>query len=200
LRRTRNSFQKGYIALHKRASGDHVWIFRRRDNNGVQRGEIFGTISQFRNLSRARAEAERLKLREKHLGADNAEKNGTITFGQLVDRYKKEQMPERYSTRHCYTSWLDVHILPRWRHSSIESVADPLNVEQWLSEVDLAPKSKGHVRCLMNILFTFAMEMETISNWSQSNGTGLYQRWNKAEVQAGDPISASGRSAAKEHS
>jgi integrase len=144
--------------LQKRASGDHVWIFRWRDRNAVHRGEIFGTISQLRNLSQARAEAERLRLREKHLGVDNAEKNGTITFGQLVERYKKEQMPDRYSTRHCYTSWLDVHILPRWGYSSIESVADPLNVEQWLSELDLAPKSKGHVRCLMNVLFTFAMK------------------------------------------
>lgn len=129
MRRTRNSFQKGYIALHKRASGDDVWIFRWRDKWGVQRGEIFGTISRLRNLSQARAEAERLRLREKYLGADNAEKNGTITFGQLVERYKKEQMPDRYSTRHSYTSWLDVHILPRWSHSSIESVADPLTVE-----------------------------------------------------------------------
>lgn len=158
MKRTRNSFQKGYISLHKRASGDHVWIFRWRDRNGVQRGEIFGTISQFRNLSRARTEAERLKLREKHLGADNARKNGTITFGELVDRYKKEQMPERYSTRHSYTSWLDVHILPRWRYSSMESVADPLAVEQWLAEIDLSPKSKGHLRGLMNILFTLAMK------------------------------------------
>ena len=44
------------------------------------------------------------------------------------------------------------------RYSSIESVADPMIVEQWLAEVDLAPKSKGHVRGLMNILFTLAMK------------------------------------------
>jgi len=135
-----------------------VWVFRWRDEGGVQRGEIFGTISQFRTLSRARAEAERLKLREKHLGAYNAEKHGTVTFGEVIERYKKEQMPDRYATRHCYTSWLDVHILPRWRNASIESVADPLTVELWLSEVNLAPKSKGHIRCLMNILFTYAMK------------------------------------------
>jgi len=158
LRRTRNSFQKGCIALHKRTSGDHVWIYRWRDKNGIRRGEIVGTISQFRNLSQARVEAERLKLREKHLGAHNAEKNGTITFGQLVERYKNERMPQRFSTKHSYTSWLDLHILPRWQYSSIESVADPLVVEQWLEDVPLSPKSKGHVRGLMNILFTMAMK------------------------------------------
>jgi hypothetical protein len=152
MRRTRNSFQNGYISQHKRASGDHVWIFRWRDKSGTQRGKIFGTLSQFRNISLARAEAERLKLREKHLGADNAEKNGTITFGELAQRYKNEQMPQRYSTKHGYTSWLDLHILPRWQYSTIEAVADSLVVEQWLAGLPLSPKSKGHVRGLMNVL------------------------------------------------
>ncbi len=158
MKRTRASFQRGCVVQDERASGDHAWLFRWRDKDGNRKSVMFGTLSQFKNLSLARAEADRLKLSEKYLARDNAEKNCTSTFGQLVERYKREQMPQRFSTKHSYTSWLDLHILPRWQYCAIETVADPMVVEQWLADVPLSPKSKGHVRGLMNILFTAAMK------------------------------------------
>jgi integrase len=38
----------------------------------------------------------------------------------------------------------------------------PLLVEEWLSELNLAPKSKGHIRSIMHILFNWAMKWELI--------------------------------------
>jgi hypothetical protein len=34
----------------------------------------------------------------------------------------------------------------------------PLLVEEWLSGLDRAPKSKGHLRSIMHILFNWAMK------------------------------------------
>ena len=38
----------------------------------------------------------------------------------------------------------------------------PLLVEEWLSELNLAPKSKGHIRSIMHIPFNWAMKWELI--------------------------------------
>ena len=53
------------------------------------------------------------------------------------------------------------HIEPKWRDFLIESIK-PLLVEDWLKKLDLAPKSKAHLKTLMHILFNAAMRWELI--------------------------------------
>ena len=49
------------------------------------------------------------------------------------------------STRRGYEVYLRKHILPKWQHAPITQLrARP--VELWLRTLDLAPKSKVHVR------------------------------------------------------
>jgi integrase len=65
-------------------------------------------------------------------------------------------MPQRYSTRRSYESWLSGHILPRWGACLLTDLqARP--VELWLTSLDLAPKSRAHVRGLVCKLWDFAM-------------------------------------------
>lgn len=45
------------------------------------------------------------------------------------------------------------HIEPKWRDFPIESIK-PLLVEDWLKKLDLAPKSKAHLKTLMHICST----------------------------------------------
>jgi len=56
-------------------------------------------------------------------------------------------MPERYSTRAAYQSNLDVHIKPRWADTPLAGVK-ALAVENWLTGLKLAPKTKAHIRGL----------------------------------------------------
>jgi integrase len=65
--------------------------------------------------------------------------------------------------RLCTTrrSWLTHHVQPKWGSVLIRNVK-PLLVEEWLSGLDLAPKSKGHIRSIMHILFNWAMKWELI--------------------------------------
>jgi integrase len=83
------------------------------------------------------------------------------TVATLVDQYRTEKMPTRHDTRGGYESWLRVYILPKWGGSSITDLqARP--VELWLEPLPLAPKSKVHIRGILNALWNFAMWKQAI--------------------------------------
>jgi len=74
----------------------------------------------------------------------------------LVEQYRAEKMPTRFSTRRGYNAWLKNHIVPKWGACEITSVqARP--VELWLQSLALTPKSRAHIRGLLGILWDFAM-------------------------------------------
>jgi integrase len=78
------------------------------------------------------------------------------TVATLVERYRAERMPTRYSTRRGYESWLKCHVVPRWGAHTITDV-QPRDVELWLASLTLAPKSKAEVRASLGRLWDFAM-------------------------------------------
>lgn len=76
--------------------------------------------------------------------------------GELVPQYRIEKMPQRASTRRGYEVYLQKHILPKWQDAELtELQARP--VELWLQSLDLAPKSKVHIRGLLRVLWDYAM-------------------------------------------
>jgi integrase len=79
-----------------------------------------------------------------------------LTVAALVEHYRSERMPTRYSTRRSYNVWLDRHVLPRWGALPITAMqAQP--VELWLRSLLLAARSKAEIRALMGRLFDCAM-------------------------------------------
>ena len=78
------------------------------------------------------------------------------TVRSLVEQYRVEKMPKRHDTRKGYESWLRVFIMPKWGDSRItELQARP--VELWLEALDIAPKSRVHIRGILNNLWNYAM-------------------------------------------
>lgn len=74
----------------------------------------------------------------------------------LIEEYRKEKMPKRCSTRRGYEIWLKNYIGPRWDDVLITDMqARP--VELWLDTLQLAPKSKLHIRGLLRLLWEYAM-------------------------------------------
>ena len=84
-----------------------------------------------------------------------------ITFGGLVERYKLDKLPERYSTRSSYLSLLNVHLAPRWGEYTLKQIGGaPYEVEQWFRNLLLAPKTKGqYIKSVMFRLFECAMKL-----------------------------------------
>ena len=82
-------------------------------------------------------------------------------FGTVLARYESEEMPKRHSTRTAYLSYLRNHVRPRWADTPLLAIK-PIAVEEWLNHLDLANKSKAHVRNLMHVVFNCALRWELV--------------------------------------
>ncbi|HZY61262.1 MAG TPA: site-specific integrase [Edaphobacter sp.] len=161
----RTRYQFGSVTLKKRAKGADVWEFRyyetQADGTRKRKATFVGTTNQYRNKSDARVavEALLLKLNEEkpqhHLGA--------VTFGAICDRYIEEELPQRYSTRKSYLSNIKLHIRPRWERYLLHQIR-PMVVEGWLKDMDMAPKSKAHIRSVMHLMFECAARWELFND------------------------------------
>jgi len=157
----RQRVQFGWVSLKARKKGPDVWVLRYRENlpNGgkKRRSVAIGTVKEFSTESQAR------KAALSRLFSMNAElsDSSTVSFGAVIQRYLTEEIPERLSTASRYRCWLKNYVEPKWRDYPIEQIK-PLLVEDWLKKLNLAPKSKSHLKNLMRVLFNAAMRWELI--------------------------------------
>lgn len=155
---TRSRYQFGWLELRERKRRPSVWLWRYRttDSGGNRNKDavVIGDIEQYptKALAWKATEGLRLSVNRENPGAQ-------VTFGALIDRYMREQIPQRHVTASKYRSWITHHIKPQWGDYLIAKVK-PVLVEEWISKLELAPKSKGHVRSIMHILFQWAMKWE----------------------------------------
>jgi integrase len=116
---------------------------------------VIGTRQQYPTKASAWLAVEASQPKPKQEALANSAAGPTV--GTLVEHYRAEWMPIRFSTSRGYNSWLRNHILPRWGASLItELQARP--VELWLrSLTGLEPKSHAAIRGLLRRLWDFAM-------------------------------------------
>jgi len=157
----RRRVQFGWLELKPRKRDSPVWVLRYReteaDGSRKIRSVKIGTSSQYKTETEARQASMSLLL---SINADQPE-GVPVIFSSVIERYLVEELPQRHSTASRYQSWIKNHIKPKWSKYPIENIK-PLSVEQWLKEIDLAPKSKGHLKNLMRLLFNCAMRWELI--------------------------------------
>lgn len=158
----RKRYQFGWLELRKRKNGPSVWLWRYRsgspkDGHDLDKeAMIVGDVKQYPRKADAWKAAEALRL-----GINRPKPAEQITFGGVVGRYILEQLPERRSTSSRYRSWLKNHIEPRWANVPLSAVK-PVVVEEWIRSLKLAPKSRGHVRSIMHLVFEWAMKWELV--------------------------------------
>jgi integrase len=153
-------YQYGNLQKDKRSNGPDVWVYRWReylpDGKIQRRGEMIGTVQKYPTRAEALKASEHLQLT-----ANSENPSGqALTFGALLDRYGKEEMPERHSTNLTYRSYIETHIRPKWANVPLRKLGArgaPFMVEQWLKSLDLAPKTKGNIRNVMAVVLSCAM-------------------------------------------
>jgi integrase len=160
---TRTRYQYGSLEAKERKKGKEVWEFRYYETDGrgerQRRAIMVGSLEEYPTESAAR-KAPAVQAILLRLNAEQpAAAAGAAEFGAVIARYEKEEMPERYSTRAAYKSYIRNHILPRWADTPMSAVR-PMAVEDWLKGLDLAPKTKSHVRSLMHTIFQCAERWE----------------------------------------
>ena len=146
--------RQGSICLDKRIKTWNFFFWE----NGKRRSKRIGTVSQYPTKASAWRAAKPLRD-----AVENQSKvMAATTVNTLVEQYRAEKMPSRFSTRTAYESWLSNHILPRWGNSPITDLqARP--VELWLHSLALSPKSRVHVRGLLHVLWDFTMWQGDVS-------------------------------------
>ena len=149
-----------------RTTGVMMWEFRyyETDTKGVRqrRAATVGSLADYPTESAVRrsrdVQAMLLRINSEAAAQPAAP---PPTFGDVLARYEKEEMPERYSTSSSYKSNIKIHIRPRWAETPLAGVKT-LAVEDWLKALTLAPKTKSHIKSLMHTVFQCARRWEMI--------------------------------------
>ncbi len=141
--------RSGSVVLDKRIKTWNFFFWE----NGKRRSKKIGTMSQYPTKASAWKAAKPLRDAVEHKVSISS---AAPTVTTLVEQYRAEKMPQRYSTRHGYNAWLNNHVIPKWGECEITDVqARP--AELWLHSLTLAPKSRVAIRGLLGILWDFAM-------------------------------------------
>lgn len=148
MRRTR--YQFGHVAREARRRGPDIWVYRFYDHTGAHKKVPVGTTDDYRT------KAEALKAAEWLRAVANPDDPRVTKLSTVIAHYKRDELPQRASTRTFYLPWLNNHIEPKWGEYEMQQI-QPFAVEQWLKTLALSPKSKAHIRSLMRILFASAM-------------------------------------------
>ena len=160
MRRTRNTYQNGWIETRPSKKDGVVFVYRWRertpDGGYTKRSEVIGPVSMLKTEANAWRVIEHRKL---DVNADRFQEH-MVTIGTLVNRYLETELAElRHSTANAYRSYLNHQIKPRWGEYPLSKVK-PFAVEQWLRGLDLAPRTKGHLHNLLRVLWNCAMRWE----------------------------------------
>lgn len=163
MRRTRNTYQNGWIETRPSKEQELVFVYRWRerkpDGGFRKRTELIGPVSVLKTETNAWRAVEQRRL---EINSEDS-KAKTVTMNTVISRYLEEELPElRHSTADAYRSYLKNHIKPRWGNHPIGKLK-PLGVELWLKQLTLAPKTKGHLLNLLRVLFNCAMRWELVN-------------------------------------
>ena len=138
---------KGSIVFNRaRATWNFLWV-----ENGHRKSKKLGTAAELPTRAEADKRAEILRRDVKLIA-----KRAVPKVRELVEQYRMEKMPSRYSTRRPYEVWLRLYILPKWGACPITEL-QPREIELWLKSLELAPRSKTSIRGLISLLWDYAM-------------------------------------------
>jgi len=116
-----------------------------------------GTVAEYPTETAVRKAAEAFLLKL------NSEVPSIVVprFEAVIDRFVTEEFPDRHATRMSYQSNVKNHIRPKWKDYPLDKVKAAA-VEQWLRQLDLAPKTRTHIRSLMHSMFEAAQRWELV--------------------------------------
>src|SRR5215470_1737513 len=150
---TRHRYQYGSLTRRRRTRREDVWQFRyyetTPEGRRCRKSKIIGTLGQYPTRADALRTLERFRLRlnlRHRFGRP-------VTLDALADHYVERELPQlRYGTQQAHLSILNRWIRPRWGTCLLDEVR-PMEVEQWLRSLPLAPKSKVNLRSLFHLVY-----------------------------------------------
>jgi integrase len=166
MKKSLNRIQRGSIRRLPRANGKSAWEFRYFDPaTNITKSKYFST-EEFPEQSSLEQHLKPFLIR-----LNSSDSNRLIidpTMNDLLDYFTAEEKlieikgrkpGERfmskdelsYSTVTSYLSQIS-RIRGKWGETKLDEL-QPLEVQQWLKALDLAPKTKGHLKAFLHRLF-----------------------------------------------
>ncbi len=159
---TQTRYQFGSLRRRKRATGPDAWEFRYYETIDGNRNRVHVTIGTTEEYSTETAAREAVEARLMKLNSETHRAHFVVpTVRSLIDRYREEELSQRYSTQKSYESILGKHIEAEWGDYPLDEIK-PMAVERWFRQLELAPKTKAHIKSLMHLLFRCAERWEYI--------------------------------------
>jgi integrase len=180
LKFTRQRYQRGYLRRVPRANNRSAWEYRYADPQTGKEKSMYFSTEQFPTQTAVERHLEAFVLK---LNSDNP----TLavlepTFDALLDRFiEEERLIEIKKTRPGETcdragdlsystvlSYLSVikRVRAEWGSTRITRLK-PMRVQEWLRNMDVAPKTKGHIKAIMHRLYEKAMLWEMV-DWQRN--------------------------------
>lgn len=151
----RPRYQRGTVERIKTSSGLCYYLkyFERYADGSKKRVRVrVGLVSEFRSKSDLEKALEPLRS---GINRPSVSIEKPKTMNDVIDRYRKEEMPTRHATRRGYDRMLRNHIEPRWGSLPLGEIT-AADARAWLRSLPMAPKTRGHIHGLMRVLFRFA--------------------------------------------
>jgi integrase len=157
----RQRYQTGSVRKVPRSHG-FAWEFRyySTDPDGVRRAKV----QTFDSVKYTTERDVRLAVQGQlaALNADTLAGKVNVTFGMIIDRYLKEELPTlRHSTQTTNKSLLELHIRPKWGEYRLPEIR-ALEVKKWLDTLPFGAASKVRTRNTISKLLDLSMLWEYI--------------------------------------
>jgi len=138
--------KQGSVVFNKKSkTWNYLWC-----ENGHRRSKQIGTLREYPTKAAAWRAAEAIKA------SHERQITQAVTVEELAAQYESEKLPLRSNTARVCRAWLRNHILPHWGKRLVTDIK-PREVELWLNQLPLSPKSRSHVRSMLRTLVDFAM-------------------------------------------
>lgn len=177
---TRQRYQRGYLRRVPRANNRSAWEYRYSDPQTGKEKSMYFSTEQFPTQTAVERHLESFVLK---LNSDNP----TLavqepTFDALLDRFiREERLLEikrvrpgescdnvgelSYSTASSYLSVIK-RVRAKWGAHRVARVK-PMHVQEWLRNLEAAPKTKGHIKAVIHRLYEKAMLWEMVE-WQRN--------------------------------
>jgi hypothetical protein len=155
-------FQQGSLFKLERKTIPDVWVFRWYQNTLGKRTykkQIIGSLTELRN--RRDAEKTVIPLRS----SINAEVGTPKSVCDLAAHYRLHELTRErkaFSTIENHRLLFKRYIEPPWGNRRLCAVRT-LEVEEWLHPLPLAPASKAKLKCVMAVLYNYAIRHEWLT-------------------------------------
>lgn len=146
-------YQNGTLEEVNTAAG-LCWYIRFTSPDGKRPRFRVGLKAQFPTKAKASRAAQH--LRDEFNASPEAILAQARTFGDVIERYEREEMPQRYSTARGYEKLHRVHIRPQWGDTPLSDL-NPMQVRAWILKLDKSSRTKGHIHSQMRMLCRYAM-------------------------------------------